>query len=346
MDQQERIRLAVRLQQQWQRGVERQWEELVPLSDLLRPYLKRLRQAEEQWSVAYEKDFSLAEPLLLERVQRQARSLRITLQDLESEHFPARQMYLLADFYQDLVQLEEEFPCVRVNWQTSQLMVETEPIVLNDLDLGPFSIRLNWNDWTLHRDLHSLQVIAVEPHPAELHEEVTHPHVRDGELCSGDAQDALLKALRQGRLAEAFLLIRAVLTHYNPRSAYVSLENWHGTACQNCGISVSDDDRSYCEACENDFCPECSDSCASCGACRCLRCLDTCDCCEDRCCPGCLETTATEQSLCQSCRVTCPGCDQLYGPGDLQDDTGLCQDCTLPPHEESIDVSTRAASTT
>jgi hypothetical protein len=192
-----------------------------------------------------------------------------------------------------------------------------------------------------------LEVIADEPNTAELNTEVTHPHVRNGELCSGDAQYALQKALQQGRLAEAFLLIRAVLSEYNPGSAYVKLENWHGTSCGNCGITVNDDDRSYCEACEGDYCTECSDCCANCGTCRCMSCMESCAACEDRCCPRCLETTTSDQSLCRSCRVTCPGCQLLFGPGDLSDDTGLCQDCDDEPIEESIDddVSTATAAT-
>jgi hypothetical protein len=347
MEHRERLRLAGRLQQQWQRGLERQLEALTTLTDTIRPYLKRLQRAEQRWELAREHGFSLSEPMLQEQVRDQARSLRITLQDLETGHYPSRQEFTLSDFYQDLVQLEEEFPEVSVNWDTNQLMVVTDPIVLEDINLGPFCLRLNWNEWTIGQDLHSLEVIADEPNTAELNTEVTHPHVRSGELCSGDAQYALQKALQQGRLAEAFLLIRAVLSEYNPGSAYVKLENWHGTACNNCGSSVIDDDRSYCEACENDYCTYCCDNCGNCGACRCLGCLESCSACDERFCPGCLSTTVTEQSICRSCRVRCPKCREFYGPGDLSDETGLCENCDDEPIEESIDddVSTATAAT-
>ncbi len=342
MEHRERLRLAGRLQQQWQRGLERQWEGLTSLSDTIRPYLKRLRRAEERWELAREHGFSLSEPLLQEEVCCQARSLRITLQDLETGHYPSRQVFTLSDFYQDLLQLEDEFPEVSINWDTNQLMVVTDRIVLEDIDLGPFCLRLNWNEWTLRQDLHSLEVIADEPNTAELNAEVTHPHVRNGELCSGDAQFALLKALQQGRLAEVFLLVQAVLNEYNPGSAYVKLENWHGTSCNNCGTSVNDDDRSYCEACQNDYCTYCCDNCGNCGACRCLGCLESCSACDERFCPGCLSTTVTDQSICRSCRVRCPKCREFYSPGDLSNETGLCPTCDDQSTEESIDEVSEA----
>jgi len=343
MTQRERWRLAVRLQQHWQRGLERQWEALPSLTEALSQPLRRLRDAERLLNFALDHELTLSCPLLQERVTQQLRLLRLAVQELETDHFPARQQFVLRDFYFDLVQLEDEFPEVRIDWDQHLLIVVTDPITLNDIALGPFSVRLNWVEWTQQQSLQALQVITDEPNAAEQNPDIIHPHVRDGELCSGDAQEALLKALQQGRLSEAFLLIRAVLTHYNPRSAYVSLENWYGTSCHNCGDNVSDDDRSYCEDCERDFCPSCSDCCVSCGSCRCLSCLDNCAACDERCCPGCLEQTSTDQLLCQSCRASCPGCHQLYSSDDLDDETGLCHDCHNTPVEESTHATLSAS---
>jgi len=347
MTQRERLRVAVRLQQHWQRGLERQWEVLQPITEVISPHLRRLREAERLLRMAHEQGYTLSKPFLFERVTNHARYLRITLQDRESHHYPAQQEFALRDFYQDLLQLEEEFPQVRVDWDQYLLIVVTDPIVLNDIELGPFSIRLNWADWTLHQSLQAVQVLAEDPHPAELNADITHPHVREGELCAGDAQESLLKAFQQGRLAEAFLLIKAVLTCYNPRSAYVSLENWYGTACNSCGDIVDEDDRSYCEACQHDYCPSCSECCATCGSCRCLSCLESCSGCDSRCCPDCLELTRTHQSVCRNCRETCPGCHQLMGPGDLDTESGLCHDCTpesVPFKEASHEAVSTAAS--
>jgi len=328
------IRIATLLQKQWQLGLQRQKEAEVPLSSVFRPYLKRLRKAENLLNLARHHGLRLIEPLLEEKVICQVRNLRITLQDYETIQFTDRHQFHLRDFYQDLVQLELEFAELRIDWDESLLIVETETIILEDVELGHFSIRLNWKQWAQEHSVACLRIVAEEPNTAELSHEISHPHVRDGELCAGEAQSALNKALEEGRLAEAFLIVRSVLTTDNRNSAYVRLDEWRGLPCYDCGFVTSPDDRSYCDCCKHDYCSNCVSSCASCDNWRCMSCVETCSACQESCCRYCSMSSAiSDQELCRSCREICPGCQSTVGPGDLHSETGLCPDCHVDDPE-------------
>lgn len=340
----ERVRLALSLQQAWQQGQQQKYDLVLPLSTIFQPYMKRLRAAENTLTKARQHGLGLIEPLLLDAVKSEARSLRITLQDHEGCHFPQRYPFPLRDFYRDLIQLEEEFPAVRVDWEESLLIVETDTIILEALELGHFTMRLNWDWWARHGNLDCLRVIAEEPHPSELNDEVPHPHVRSGELCSGEALPALEKSLREGRLAEFFLLAWAVLTNYNPASAYVRLDEWQGIPCYDCGEVINPEERSYCERCDHEYCSNCISSCSGCDAIRCHSCLTDCSVCQQPCCGNCLETSAvSEQQLCRHCQGTCPSCHTTIGPDDVHAETGLCPDCHQNLNEENSDETVSTA---
>jgi hypothetical protein len=346
MTQQERIRVALQFQKHWQLGQERQLQSVVSITTMIAMYLKRLRHSEDLFNLARSCNLHLIEPSLEEQTRFHARSLRITLQDQESGQQSVRRSFSLRDFYQDLVQLEQEFPAVRVNWEESQLIVETENIILADVELGHFSLRLNWKHWAQDQNLTCLKVVAEEPNTAELNDEISHPHVREGELCVGDALSALHKAFEEGRLAEAFLIVRAVLTNYNSKSAYVRLEEWQGIPCYDCGNVTNPEERNYCEGCEHDYCQDCISSCSSCGDSRCLSCLGECSVCNERCCGTCSETsTISDQAICRSCREVCPGCQGTVGPGDLHTETGLCPDCYVEPDESSEETADETVET-
>lgn len=340
MTQCEMIRLAKVLQHHWELGVHRQQQEVVPFAHVIGTYLKRLRHSEHLLNLARDHGLKLIEPELETKVMYQARCLRITLQDHESSHFPIRRQFFLRDFYQDLEQLNAEFADVRVSWDQTLLIVETESITLEGIELGHFTLRFNWTLWTQEATLGSLQVVAEEPNTAELNSEVTHPHVRDGELCTGDAQSALHKAFAEGRLAEAFLIIRAVLTNYNSKSAYVQLEEWHGVSCYECGHVSNPDERNYCEGCNRDYCQDCISCCNFCDNYRCPSCMEECSCCNDRYCSHCLETSASDQQVCRNCRKICPKCQGIVGSENLDAETGLCADCEVDdpetPSEENV----------
>ena len=100
---------------------------------------------------------------------------------------------------------------------------DTDPFPLEGVYLGDFSIRLNVDLLEGGRtDSSVFQVVALDPHPASPSDTTTHP-VRDHYLCAGEASEPIAAALREGRVAEAFLLARSVLTTYNRSSPFIAL---------------------------------------------------------------------------------------------------------------------------
>ncbi len=170
---------------------------------------------------------------------------------------------------------------------------------------------------------------ALDPQPAASNEEVIHPHVQSGALCAGDAMAPIASALKEGRLADAFLAVNSVLHNYNPSSPYVAIEDWEGTRCNDCECLV-DGDRSYfCHGCENRVCDECS------------RCCDVCD---DVYCLNCLETIEDPELkyLCEHCRARCEGCDGFAVADELKE--GLCPNCFNQQEQENTDEQSNSDS--
>jgi len=128
--------------------------------------------------------------------------------------------------------LEEEFD--EVEWDRREISVCTPPITLEDVHLGAFRLSISWDNI-----FESLRVGALNPNPAAGDESVIHPHVKDNELCPGEAAGPMLSALVDARLADFFTIVRRTLETYNPRSPHVSLENWDSAGCENCGSAAS-----------------------------------------------------------------------------------------------------------
>ncbi|MCP4259366.1 MAG: hypothetical protein GY774_17925 [Planctomycetes bacterium] len=156
-------------------------------------------------------------------------------------------------------------------------------------------------------------VVALDPHPAATDEDVTHPHVSDRKLCEGDGAVTIRLALEQSRLFDFFSMIRSILSTYNPDSPYVSLDDWHGEPCYDCGYVMSRDDIYYCSYCDHDFCSECSTYCRCCDEGCCVGCAEQCPYCEDHVCMNCMRECVECNSLyCSSCleENVCPNCKE------------------------------------
>jgi hypothetical protein len=125
--------------------------------------------------------------------------------------------------------LSAEFDEVQIDLTNKCVAVETLPIVLQDIDLGPFRVVL---EWTKLRHDRPYQVIALEPNPAAGKSDETHPHVRDDELCEGDGQPSIRQALHQGRILDFFLLVRQILENYNPQQRLRETGRVGGTRVQ------------------------------------------------------------------------------------------------------------------
>jgi hypothetical protein len=248
------------------------------------------------------------------------------------QHHQPMPMVSLRGIIDDLRSLEDEFDCIEVNLREQTLSITTEPIVLEEIQFGAFTIVL---DWTKIHDHWPYRVVANDPHPARSNEDVTHPHVSSEKLCEGNAHLAIRNALEEGRLFDFFVILRQILRTYNPSSPYVSIENWHGVPCHDCG-SLTGDEYDVCHTCESMICFDCSNSCDDCGERCCGRCLDTCRGCDRSFCPHCLrDCEACGNPFCQECLIENDTCQACLEAQEEETDASLHPDgvgeAPLPP---------------
>ena len=227
-----------------------------------------------------------------------------------------------SEIYRDLTALQEEFDDVEAHLEEHELVVTTDCIVLDDIELGAFEIHL---DWQRLGSSHPYRIVARDPNPAAQSTEITHPHVQSETLCEGDGHAAIQAALAQGRLYDLFLLVSQVLHTYARGSAYAELDNWNGILCRDCGTTMSPDDSYGCQRCGSELCDDCRQSCAGCEESYCSGCLSQC--------PEC------EMDFCRGCMTACPGCDRKICGSCMEDDLCLrCREEQLQEEEESDDV--------
>jgi hypothetical protein len=225
----------------------------------------------------------------------------------------------LRDLVGEIQQLQQEFDSYDYNRKSRTLSVTTDPITLEEIELGRFRIDLHLAALASlgSRDVYDIE--ALEPNPAATDSGITHPHVSHGRLCEGDASAPIRAALQEGRICDFFLLVRSVLQTYNSHSPYVSLTNWESQPCYDCGSHMNDDNRYYCESCENDLCDGCISYCRKCDRSICKGCLVECPHCQELYCERCMDA-------CCECRQTCcPSC--------LEDD--LCPTCKEEQEKEN-----------
>ncbi|MDD5458127.1 MAG: hypothetical protein PHF37_01870 [Phycisphaerae bacterium] len=218
----------------------------------------------------------------------------------------------LSDIYAELIQTEQEFGQITFDASEKTLSVTTEPITLEGICLGPFEIRLfiGWIPKLYSSAVY--RVIALEPNPAGSDDNITHPHVSSQCLCEGDGHYAIKSAIEQGRFCDFYTLVVNILQTYNADSPYVALSEWQGFCCYDCGCSMSDDERYYCEYCDHDYCPNCSTCCQSCDVTICLGCAYEC--------PSCNEP------VCRSCTAICEDCSEKFCK-DCLNEENLCENC-------------------
>lgn len=208
-----------------------------------------------------------------------------------------------SDILADMVALHEEFEVVSFGKRDHIIAVTTEPIELEGIYVGPFKIELDWSD-LLEGHPQNYRVIAMEPHPAESNDSVTHPHVSDETVCEGEAYQPILSALKQGRLLDFFQIVDSLLHTYNDGSPFVALDQWYGGAsCADCGTRGSEEDDWWCcEKCDVTLCEGCYFECTESGETRCSHCV--------RQCHVCLEHVCEEiVRHCKSCnKRTCRNC--------------------------------------
>ncbi|MBL9165612.1 MAG: hypothetical protein JNL18_23005 [Planctomycetaceae bacterium] len=245
-----------------------------------------------------------------DRLRRSLADLRRQLDELNGQLAASGPGYSpsFRDLHDDLAVLAAEFPDFSLDLAQATISVVTEPIILEGVDLGRFEIELSW------RELGSRSnylVRALEERSAASDSSLVHPHVRDEQLCEGEAHAAIRRALSSGRILDFFVIVAQTLATYNAQSAYLTLDRWEGISCADCGATTDDDGRSSCERCGADLCDDCSYGCSDCGRTACSACGASCAECRQHCCGACLSP--------------CSICQQRFCEGDL--DEGECAAC-------------------
>jgi hypothetical protein len=225
---------------------------------------------------------------------------------------PQKETAKLPLLIDELDGLQKEFGDIELDASKNTLSAVTESITLDGIYLGPFKIQLELNKLDQLYYSSPYLVIALEPNPAATNDSVTHPHVSDERLCEGEGSIAIRAALEEGRICDFFTIVRSILNTYSPDSPYVSLDNWDGTTCYDCGYTMSSEDTYFCPSCEHDYCPDCSTYCRRCEETVCLGCSGQCSYCEEM--------------LCRNCVSACEECGKLFCESCLKDD--LCPNCT------------------
>jgi hypothetical protein len=216
----------------------------------------------------------------------------------------------------DLLALAGEFEAVAIDLKEKTVRVDTEGIVLEDVNLGAFRIVLHWERIGTGR---AYDVVAIDPNRPAGRRDVTHPHVEDHQLCEGAGATGIRAALANGRLLDFFVMIRQILQTYNGGSAYVSLSDWSGSedvTCTDCGCYTSSDESSTCDRCDARICSDCESTCRDCGRYICCECCGLCSKCSNNFCQTCLNEVADGQ------RLVCDGCqsNEEDSTDDVQDE--------------------------
>ena len=279
--------------------------------------LKRMRRARQRgWQLAAQRlQYELQE--MLRRLHGELIAIDHLLEPQRNEIHRAS----IIDIHADLVALYEEFDDVSFDRRGKSISVTTESIELDDVYLGQFEIRLEWSDLAEGHP-HNYRVIALNANPAAANDSVTHPHVQDEAVCEGDGRQPIRHALQQGRLLDFFMIVANLLRTYNADSPYVSLSDWHGVECADCGSTVGDDERWTCEKCGVYVCGDCYVSCPSCDDIFCGACVTCCSSCDT--------------NYCSACMKRCAGCHAELC-SDCLNDKERCSDCHDQESEEACE---------
>jgi len=127
---------------------------------------------------------------------------------------------------------------------------------------------------------------------------LTHPHVKNGYLCTGDVKNLLVSHLTLGQFLDAAELLRLLITTYDPDGAFKLLDDWKNSM----GLKVV-----TCHTCNERVAHH-----------RCYTCI------------GCIEKGLTKY-ICKECwadpkkSFTCPTCGGVSCRTDLREDgTASC----------------------
>jgi len=281
------------------------------------PSLDSIRKHHDRLIWARQRQLPVAAQFSNQSLQHCLRLLTNQLNgQLEQLRKPEQKVPALPQLYAEIASLDDEFERVEIDLRNRQITVTTERIVLAEIDLGPFEIRLRLNRLN---DSSPYTVTAVDSNESSSGN--PHPHVSGSSLCEGNGHRAISAALANGLISEFFILVRQVLRTYNDTSAYRSLNEWHGVDCAVCGDTVPSEDSYCCDTCHCSLCSDCEYRCEICRCSTCHDCSESCKVCGER--------------FCQSCTETCTDCGERFCENCLTD--GRCSHC-INTEEEASDA--------
>jgi hypothetical protein len=243
-----------------------------------------------------------AERLVQNRLARSLPQLTGKVESLLQTLFRPRPVAVpsLRQIHEELLALDAEFAGVKIDLRKTTVTVNTEPITLEGVYLGAFGIEL---DWQQLGQTGPYVIRSLDPHPAASNSDADHPHVDNFQLCEGEGQAAIRGALAEGRLVDFFMVVRQILSTYNSSSAYVSLDAWFSSSCEECSGSVDEDEGFSCSGCESYICGSCAADCCTCETCVCSSCSSRCHGCQQWHCHDCLnKCAACGQNFCKECQ--------------------------------------------
>jgi hypothetical protein len=277
----------------------------------------RLATMERNWRaacLARDRGWHFAATARARQVSAEAARIEFAASNLASQPIVSHtNAPTLRTIVEELGQLEHEFEDVEIDLKQGLVGVRTDRIVLEEIDLGPFTIELHVGRLAERQGGECFKCIALEPNPAASQRDTVHPHVLDGHLCAGDATLPIQAALNQGRIADAFVLIRSVLQTYNADSPYMNLDHWSGLRCPDCDDLADSDFMYFCDHCHRDVCENCHSSCDICDSCCCRSCLET--------------DSESGNQCCSACRHECSECERTVDRENFDADTQLCPAC-------------------
>jgi hypothetical protein len=231
-----------------------------------------------------------------------------------------------------------------------ELRASSPKIVIHELNFGVFSVRFRLDNHDIFQANHFCTFALTPLPPADsdsssARHAMTHPHVFEDHLCTGDDGGAFINAaLIEGRISDAYLMMMTILQNYDSGTAYgAGLGTWTDEIEDEyftCNCCEQDDcySRGYCESCQDDYtCEDCISTCYDCGESVCNSCLVECNRCQDRSvCSSCALRVfgrPLSGAYCSECVIQCVNCRSFYLPKSDTDDSQVCVEC-LARHQQ------------
>jgi ferredoxin len=157
-----------------------------------------------------------------------------------------------------------------------------EDAILEGVNFGKFAIAMSIPEG-------SLVVRAIDPNWPEKRAR-SHPHLEHdhGGICLGVGGDAYQKALTEGRICDALLIIRSVLNTYGDENPYQDIDEWRQQRCDVCSEEGAHYRHRFCGG-DRRICKDHAVYCSNCGIVLCFACVMECDECGAALCVACAE---------------------------------------------------------